>query len=645
MKTKQTRLGQIVLIISVFIGVIAFGFHQTKATGAQGSTELIRVEMPVEATSLDAAQLEEIAALKGASSGNLDQRLVRLIEWRNGSADRSAPSELAGLVLEGTSVLVEIRANPDLPQLTSQFLTMEGATVRHHNAPGLYEAWVEIASLENLTGHEAIYFIQPARLVKTLVGDSLSQGVARSFANEWHTAGVDGTGVTIAIIDAFNNTSGQVAALQASGDWPPGPQLTTVKVGGGTFGDNGVPHGNAVLEIAYDMAPGATFIAYDTLTVGDWYNAIGLAVAAGADIISASLGAPLDGIGDGSALPGSIAEAAANARTAGVLYVNAAGNSREDHWGGLYNGNGVTPGGGYVDSHDWTPGNNLNVSPYCIPNGYPVQIELFWDDWTNVNHDYDLYLFRWNGSDYVVQANSTLFQDGGVGQTPQEYIFISAAGGVGGFGCPVGTNVFGVMVARWSAPTARNLQLFTSIGLDEFVPGRSLGFPADSPNVMTVAAVDHTTLAQESYSSEGPILAPGGGLPTGTEHPKPDIASYANVDTQSYGSGVFNGTSAATPHVAGWAALILQNNPTFNVAQLEAEMFAIAGSSQGPYNNDLGPAGHDFQYGHGLSRFLFTPTAVSLSTFSANSAWPLLLVIVIGLLLGGTAVVARRKNS
>lgn len=390
MKTENNYLGRIALLSSLLLIAAVLGFRHIETTTAQGATDLIRVEIPVEALSIDMTQLAEIAARKKADNSQLEQRLVELIAWYNNGEDRAAPFESAGLILDGTQVLVEIRANPDIPQLTSQLLTMEGATIRHHNGPGLYEAWVEVGDLEKLVSDDNIYFIQPVRLAQTMAGASLSQGVARSFANEWHTAGIDGAGVTIAIIDSFNNTGGQIAALQASGDWPPAAQLTTVKVGGGTFGDNGVPHGNAVLEIAYDMAPGADFIAYDTLTVGDWYDAIGLAVAAGADIISASLGAPLDGIGDGTARPGSIAEAATNARNAGVLYINAAGNSREDHWGGLFNEHATIN-----NTHDWGAGGNLNLGEYCLPNGYRVSVDLFWDDWDDVDHDYDLYLYRY----------------------------------------------------------------------------------------------------------------------------------------------------------------------------------------------------------------------------------------------------------
>jgi hypothetical protein len=40
-----------------------------------------------------------------------------------------------------------------------------------------------------------------------------------------------------------------------------------------------------------------------------------------------------------------------------------------------------------------------------------------------------------------------------------------------------------------------------------------------------------------------------GGTAIGALFVKPDVSAYANVSTESYGAGVFNGTSSATPHV------------------------------------------------------------------------------------------------
>jgi subtilisin family serine protease len=64
---------------------------------------------------------------------------------------------------------------------------------------------------------------------------------------------------------------------------------------------------------------------------------------------------------------------------------------------------------------------------------------------------------------------------------------------------------------------------------------------------------------------------------------KPDISGYDNVSTVSYGFSPFSGTSAATPHVAGAAALVLSAYPGYTPDQLQSflEGHAIDISSPG----------------------------------------------------------------
>ncbi len=94
--------------------------------------------------------------------------------------------------------------------------------------------------------------------------------------------------------------------------------------------------------------------------------------------------------------------------------------------------------------------------------------------------------------------------------------------------------------------------MLNGTGIEHWVnPGSASGPAADqnSNGAMTVGAIDPalgTTIA--NYSSEGP---------TNDSRIKPDISAAACVESQTFDPGCFNGTSAATPVVAGGAALVL----------------------------------------------------------------------------------------
>ena len=137
-----------------------------------------------------------------------------------------------------------------------------------------------------------------------------------------------------------------------------------------------------------------------------------------------------------------------------------------------------------------------------------------------------------------------------------------------------------IAIKKYSATRDVNFQLFvnSSYNLDRYaVAGSSLSIPADAEGSFTVAASSWRDDVLESYSSQGPT--PDGRI-------KPDIAAPADVSTTAYGSTGFGGTSAAAPHVAGAAALVMEKYPDATVDQAQELLESTVDSRHAKSNRD-----------------------------------------------------------
>lgn len=109
-------------------------------------------------------------------------------------------------------------------------------------------------------------------------------------------------------------------------------------------------------------------------------------------------------------------------------------------------------------------------------------------------------------------------------------------------------------------------------------------YPAAHPEVMGVGATDASDglAGFTNHGSYVSVVAPG-------------VAVLSTLPGNSYGA--LSGTSMATPHVSGLAALILARNPTLTPDEVQAIIEGQADDRVGP--SDLDTPGWDPYYGHG----------------------------------------------
>lgn len=435
---------------------------------------------------------------------------------------------------------------------------------------------------------------------------------------------VDGSGVMVGIMSNSYNNLGGAAKGVAAGELP-GP--------GNPFGykkpvqvledldSGGTDEGRAMAEIVHDVAPGAQ-LAFHTANNGqaDFAQGIIKLADAGCDVITDDViyyAEPYfqDGI---------IAQAVDHVKNRGVTYFSAAGNSSIRSYESEYRPTTVEPlGPGNGTAHNFSgPGTPARYfQPIYIPPGGSIISSFQWDQSSfsasgvGCQSDFDVYLL--NSSLQVVAGSAS---DNILSGDPMEI-----------FGYFNNTNnpTFYLLIVKFAGPDVTRLKYILYNDALFYLTKNPI------PGILSPALVGHAKaegaiatgaafyLQTPAYGVDTPVVegfSSVGGTAnyydiSGNRIPplirqKPEIVAPDGASTSFFGELLpqakdtfphFFGTSAAAPHAAGVAALMIdaQKLHTIKPAQIKGILETHAVDMDNPYTPGF-DKGFDFATGYGF---------------------------------------------
>jgi hypothetical protein len=394
--------------------------------------------------------------------------------------------------------------------------------------------------------------------------------------------------------------------------------------------------GRALLQIVHAVAPGAKLAFYTADTSeADFASGIVKLAQAGARVIDDDVGYPDEPFFQ----DGLIAQAIDQVSTAGVAYFSSAGNDARTSYENLAPTFPVTSGtapttGEQLLNFDTSGVSTATTLPITIPSLFPgefVVLGLQWDqpyvtgaaNSGGATSSLDLCIIGATGTDQLGfgQTSGPCTGPNDPGVDPVQLLFIGNPADASASTPAVSFNISIGLANGTHAP-----------GRIKFVvDGNGAGvsinaFATNSPTIqghpnaagaMAVGAAFYlqtpacgtTPAVLEDFSSAGgdPILfdAAGSRLATPLMRQKPQLVGPDGVNNTFLGFSVtqnsaiagcgndtslpnFFGTSAAAPHAAAAAALMLQANPAVTAAQINAALQASASPMGGGLNDDSG---------------------------------------------------------
>ncbi len=470
---------------------------------------------------------------------------------------------------------------------------------------------IALDAVDELAELDSLQLASAALRPWTNVGATDSQGDASMNADLARAQfGVDGSGVTVGVLSNSFNTSGvgSYAADVASGDLPAGINVLADYPGS-------TDEGRGMMQLIHDVAPGAE-MAFHTAysTEVDFANGILALAGAGADIIVDDiiyLEEPMfqDGV---------IAQAVDTVEAGGIPYFSSAGNSDRNSYESAFVDSGISL---EVDGqprgmlHDFDPTAGVDpLQSIYVPFFSGFLMSFQWDQpffsvsgGAGATNDLDIYLTSPDGTSVYAQSVTR-----NIGGDPVEVLqFTNNVDFLG---------QFSLLIANYGGPDPGLMKFvsfdtgFSPVTLNEYNTDSSTTFGhANAAGAEAVGAAfygDTPAFGQdppllESFSSAGgtPILfdTAGNRLATPEIREKPGIVAPDGTNTSFFPQGNdtdgdgypnFYGTSAAAPHAAAVAALMLQLNPSLSPADVYSTLESTA--------IDMDVAGFDFNTGYGL---------------------------------------------